>query len=114
MTEYNRVVFAISIAAQAAVEWHYECRPRRLRRAQAWSRMVSVYGAAARCPAHRDRAEALGLASEQRAMAWQALPRWTPRARCIIARRRGAGGWRIRSLGRASGGAAHERRSGAV
>ena len=70
-----RTVEAMAVNCLVTVEWHKERRPYRLSRAVAWERRRDAYDRAAgiTCPPMAQRAEALAIASNRRALAWRAL-----------------------------------------
>lgn len=71
----HRTVEALAVSALAAAEWHKDCAPRRLARAIQWERRRDAYDRAANitCRPMADRAQALAIASNRRALAWRAL-----------------------------------------
>jgi hypothetical protein len=71
----RRTVDAMAVNALATVERHKDRRPYRLSRAVAWERRRDAYDRAAgiTCPPMADRAQALAVASNRRALAWRAL-----------------------------------------
>lgn len=71
----TRTVEALAVSALATVEWHKDRRPYRLSRAIQWERRRDAYDRASgiTCKPMAERAQALAIASNRRALAWRAL-----------------------------------------